>query len=117
MRNQLLRDSDWASMDNSIELRTPLVDIDLLKTVSRIPLNNNQSLKKMLALSTFKPLPSNILDKRKTGFSTPIEKWMNQNPRLSSWKKNDYLNNKNISWSKKYGFSVNSCRDFNKKNA
>ncbi len=87
MRNQLLRDSDWASMDNSIELRTPLVDIDLLKTVSRIPLNNNQSLKKMLALSTFKPLPSNILDKRKTGFSTPIEKWMNQNPRLSSWKR------------------------------
>ena len=30
--NQLLRDSDWASMDNSIELRTPLVDIDLLKS-------------------------------------------------------------------------------------
>lgn len=117
MRNQLLRDSDWASMDNSIELRTPLVDLDLLKTVSRIPLNKNKSLKKMLAMSTIKPLPSNILNKRKTGFSTPIENWMNKNPNLSSWKENEYLNNKNISWSKKYGFSINSSRDFNKKNA
>lgn len=115
MRNQLLRDSDWASMDNSIELRTPLVDIDLLKTVSRIPLNKNQSLKKMLGLSTLKPLPSKILKKRKTGFSTPIENWMNNNINLSSWEKNHYLNNKNISWAKKYGFSMNSGRDFNKK--
>ena len=26
LRNQLLRDSDWASMDHSVELRTPLAD-------------------------------------------------------------------------------------------
>ena len=31
LRNQLLRDSDWASMYHSIELRTPLVDFFLLK--------------------------------------------------------------------------------------
>ncbi len=30
LRNQLLRDSDWASMDHSIELRTPMVDAHLL---------------------------------------------------------------------------------------
>ena len=30
LRNQLLRDSDWASMDHSLELRTPLVDTQLL---------------------------------------------------------------------------------------
>ena len=30
LRNQLLRDSDWASMDHSVELRTPLVDAYLL---------------------------------------------------------------------------------------
>ena len=28
MRNQLLRDSDWASMAHSVELRTPLVDFE-----------------------------------------------------------------------------------------
>ena len=37
LRNQLLRDSDWASMAHSLELRTPLVDaalLDALKLVS-----------------------------------------------------------------------------------
>ena len=34
LRNQLLRDSDWASMDHSVELRTPLVDAWLLRDVS-----------------------------------------------------------------------------------
>ena len=33
MRNQLLRDSDWASMDHSLELRVPLVDVALWRTV------------------------------------------------------------------------------------
>ncbi|MBK8742086.1 MAG: asparagine synthase (glutamine-hydrolyzing) [Betaproteobacteria bacterium] len=33
LRNQLLRDSDWASMGHSLELRTPLVDAKLLKTL------------------------------------------------------------------------------------
>ena len=35
LRNQLLRDSDWASMDHSVELRTPLVDAWLLRDLSR----------------------------------------------------------------------------------
>ena len=33
MKNMLLRDSDWASMAHSIELRTPLVDAALLEAV------------------------------------------------------------------------------------
>ena len=33
LRNQLLRDSDWASMGHSLELRTPLVDAQLLATL------------------------------------------------------------------------------------
>ena len=31
MRNQLLRDTDWASMAHSLEVRVPLVDAELLK--------------------------------------------------------------------------------------
>ena len=30
MRNQLLRDADWAGMAHSLEIRTPLVDIAAL---------------------------------------------------------------------------------------
>ena len=31
MRNQLLRDTDWASMAHSLEVRVPLVDAVLLE--------------------------------------------------------------------------------------
>ena len=34
MRNQLLRDTDWASMAHSIEVRTPLVDASLLRQIA-----------------------------------------------------------------------------------
>src|SRR5262249_35398832 len=37
MRNQLLRDSDVASMAWSLELRVPLVDRDFVNALSRIP--------------------------------------------------------------------------------
>src|SRR5262249_49710348 len=35
MRNQLLRDSDWAGMAHSIEIRVPLVDIELLRATAK----------------------------------------------------------------------------------
>ena len=38
LRNQLLRDSDWASMYHGVELRTPLVDITLLEDLSDVML-------------------------------------------------------------------------------
>src|SRR6478752_4598943 len=34
MRNQLLRDADWASMAHSLEVRVPLVDVELLRRVA-----------------------------------------------------------------------------------
>jgi asparagine synthase (glutamine-hydrolysing) len=33
MRNQLLRDTDWASMAHSLEVRVPLVDSKLLRSL------------------------------------------------------------------------------------
>ena len=36
MRNQLLRDTDWASMAHSLEVRVPLVDIKLLSQLASI---------------------------------------------------------------------------------
>ena len=39
MRNQLLRDADWASMAHSLEVRVPLVDQELYKAVA--PLLNS----------------------------------------------------------------------------
>ena len=76
LRNQLLRDSDWASMDHGVELRTPLVDAWLLKDL--MPLLRSfadVSGKALLARSPTRPLPIHIVDRRKTGFGIPVQSW------------------------------------------
>ena len=40
MRNQLLRDTDWASMAHSLEVRVPLVDVKLLEPFGTITAKN-----------------------------------------------------------------------------
>ena len=34
MRNQLLRDADWAGMAHGVEIRVPLVDVTLLRSLA-----------------------------------------------------------------------------------
>lgn len=77
LRNQLLRDSDWASMDHSVELRTPLVDAWLLRDLMPV-LRSFGRLKgkHMLAASPVTPLSQNIIDRVKTGFGIPLGAWM-----------------------------------------
>jgi asparagine synthase (glutamine-hydrolysing) len=77
MRNQLLRDSDWASMAHSVELRTPLVDAHLLWQLQ--PLLGNFSRfpgKRLLANAPGQPLPESIINRRKTGFGIPVARWL-----------------------------------------
>jgi len=79
LRNQLLRDSDWASMDHSVELRTPLVDAHLLQQLQpllsqfiRFPC------KTLLAYAPVRALPESIVHRRKTGFAIPVHRWMRE---------------------------------------
>lgn len=77
MRNQLLRDSDWASMAHSIEVRTPLVDSHLVQKLAPALVAAASPLDKFaLALAPRKPLPNEIMHRKKTGFSTPIATWL-----------------------------------------
>lgn len=77
LRNQLLRDSDWASMAHSLELRTPLVDARLLETLGPFVSDFAAGAgKAMLAHSPRKSLPDSILTRPKTGFSLPMETWL-----------------------------------------
>ncbi len=78
MRNQLLRDSDWASMAHSVELRVPFVDLPLLKFIRSMQLHGILVNKSILKKYSKGNLPSYILDKKKTGFTTPIGKWINK---------------------------------------
>jgi len=72
MKNQLLRDTDWASMAHSLEVRVPLVDRELVRAVTRQPMTSKQA----VARSFGSLLPETIINKPKTGFSTPIQQWL-----------------------------------------
>jgi asparagine synthase (glutamine-hydrolysing) len=76
MRNQLLRDSDWASMAHSLEIRTPLVDITLLRALAPMIAGSRPPTKNDMATSLAKPLPPEILHRPKTGFSIPVREWV-----------------------------------------
>jgi asparagine synthase (glutamine-hydrolysing) len=76
MGNQLLRDTDWASMAHSIEVRTPLVDIQLLRAVSGLqPGFGNGRGKMLLANAPLSPVPDAIINRAKVGFSIPVDQW------------------------------------------
>ena len=76
MRNQLLRDTDWASMANSLEVRTPLIDIDVFKAISALAHAGKPPSKVDMAISPNKQLPKTILDRPKSGFIIPTNEWL-----------------------------------------
>lgn len=77
LRCQLLRDSDWASMAHSLELRTPLVDAKLLETLGPYLDYFAHGVGKMILGKVATPrLPDCVINRRKTGFSTPMEQWL-----------------------------------------
>jgi len=77
MRNQLLRDTDWASMAHSLEVRVPLVDHVLLRSLAPIIAAGIGGRGKLaLANAPQKPMPSDVVHRAKTGFRTPIATWL-----------------------------------------
>jgi asparagine synthase (glutamine-hydrolysing) len=76
MRNQLLRDADWAGMAHSLEIRLPLVDIELFRTAARLRHSGEAPGKRDMALTPDDPLPRAVLERKKTGFVTPVRDWL-----------------------------------------
>jgi asparagine synthase (glutamine-hydrolysing) len=76
MRNQLLRDADWASMAHSLEVRVPLVDVQLSRVVVRLLSSRFPPDKLSMALVVAKALPAEVLNRKKTGFSIPTREWL-----------------------------------------
>ena len=71
MRNQLLRDADWAGMAHSLEIRVPLVDPMLFRAVAPL-----EASKRDMALTPETRLPDAILERPKTGFFVPVQQWL-----------------------------------------
>jgi asparagine synthase (glutamine-hydrolysing) len=107
MRNQLLRDADWASMAHSLEVRVPLVDVELLRQVAPImvtmPLGTG---KRWLAISPKSPLPPQVINRRKTGFGTPIKNWLEQDARLTKWRHVPQLAKPSCHWARRWAYQL-----------
>jgi asparagine synthase (glutamine-hydrolysing) len=88
MKNQLLRDSDWAGMAHSLEIRVPLVDVNVLRSVVRNGVRQGHPSKQDLAKTPALSLPAQILERPKTGFGIPVAQWLA--PRSASSKEVGY---------------------------
>jgi asparagine synthase (glutamine-hydrolysing) len=77
MKNQLLRDADWAGMAHSLEIRTPLVDIQLLRDLAPVVAVLRPGEGKMaLAAAPSLALPAAVVSRAKSGFTVPTAHWM-----------------------------------------
>jgi asparagine synthase (glutamine-hydrolysing) len=76
MRNQLLRVADWAGMAHSLEIRVPLVDIVLLRQVAPLLVTRLRPTKLDMAGTLVTPLPAEVLNRSKSGFLVPVQRWL-----------------------------------------
>jgi len=107
MRNQLLRDTDWASMAHSLEVRVPLVDVKLLEIVAGVSGALFEGAgKKLLANSPRTPLPAEIVERRKTGFITPINLWLQRDQRLQDWRRVPQLAQTGCPWARRWAYQL-----------
>lgn len=97
MLNTLLRDADFMSMSQGLEVRVPLIDHKLAKAVLNLPGANKigSTPKKLLVEAMDGSLPEEIVQRPKRGFTLPFEHWMRQElraeiePVLNAKKVND----------------------------
>jgi asparagine synthase (glutamine-hydrolysing) len=80
MTTQLLRDTDVMSMAHSLEVRTPLVDVDVIHTclpfLAETNLATDNDPKWLLRQSLDRRLPDRVVRRPKQGFVFPWQKWL-----------------------------------------
>jgi asparagine synthase (glutamine-hydrolysing) len=76
MRNQLLRDADWAGMAHSLEVRVPLVDVALFRALAPWLVSSKPPAKADAAHAPRVPLAREITQRPKSGFSVPVREWL-----------------------------------------
>jgi asparagine synthase (glutamine-hydrolysing) len=103
LRNQLLRDSDWASMGHSLELRTPLVDATLLEALGPFMLGFANGVgKTILAQATKKPPLHSTVNRPKAGFSLPMATWLAQATDKRAWADLPLLAPQGTPWARRW---------------
>jgi asparagine synthase (glutamine-hydrolysing) len=92
---------DRASMHNSLEVRSPLINHNIYNFVSHIPINqliNNGEMKSVLKDILKKYLPKHLINTTKRGFSVPISDWLGNDFKdiLNYYTSKNYLSYQNI---------------------
>lgn len=75
MKNRLLRDADWASMTNSLEIRVPFIDKNLVSYLAGCAARKRPYSKKDLAQAPQNKILNSIITRPKTGFTVPVKNW------------------------------------------
>ena len=109
MKNQLLRDADWASMSHSLELRVPFIDRHLINVCARqlikIKAPEKRAIMNKMMINC---LPNSIFTKEKTGFETPVKSWLESNSQLQGWRSQNHLQGSQIPWARRWAHEVQS---------
>jgi len=111
MEGQLLRDTDVFGMSNSIEIRVPFLDKNLVQNV--LPVRNRKktysNINKILLVEKFKDfLPKEIYKRGKKGFELPFNNWFSQFNLYEKLYKEDKKIKpfKNSHWSKLWALNI-----------
>jgi asparagine synthase (glutamine-hydrolysing) len=110
LSDEFLYMTDSFSMAHSIEMRTPFLDIELVKSILSIPSKLRTYFndpKKLLKLSVKEILPEELLQSPKRGFILPMDKWLKNDLReeLIRFSETSYLKNQKI-------FDINLQKNF-----
>lgn len=92
---------DRASMKYSLESRCPILDTNVMELSFRIPQKykyDGKSKKKILKDIAYDYIPKELLERPKTGFAVPIDKWLHSGLReeLLTYASRDFLEKQNI---------------------
>jgi asparagine synthase (glutamine-hydrolysing) len=109
MRNQLLRDSDWASMAHGLEVRVPFVDATLTERLAPWLVANGARVrgKELIAGAPKVPIPAALVDRPKTGFFVPVAPLLaDARTGLDTWRRVPTLAAAHTHWSRRMAYAL-----------
>lgn len=90
MRNQLLRDADWAGMAHSLEIRTPFVDVGFFRALAPLIVAPQPVTKAELPALLRPSVAASLAGRSKRGFVVPVRDWLGvpsrAGARLRGWR-------------------------------
>ena len=81
LSGDILLKGDKMSMANSLEVRVPFLDIEVMKLAQRIPNRyrvTEENTKVALRKASANKLPPETADKKKLGFPVPVRQWLKE---------------------------------------